>query len=295
MDRAEALQLLRSASPHERLKAAQFFAKQFVPGDLPILRDARQHESVAYVKRRLERAIERARGLPAQRASFDASAAPEPSEILQKEIRAKAVEWVSAALLHELEPRIGQLRVAALREVSNFDCSDVKAHLDRLESVFLEISCLRQAAATPRIEEFDLALLIRDIIVQEMEGKEVKISTQGQMPCMISSDPRLLTLAISNGIRNAIEAVEGSQSCDPHAVIITWGVTEIDYWVVILDRGPGIVGSPEGAFKFGITTKRDHIGFGLAIARQAVDTLEGSVVLTSANGGGARLEFRWDR
>ena len=78
-------------------------------------------------------------------------------------------------------------------------------------------------------------------------------------------------------------------------MVITWGMTDVDYWVVILDQGPGIVGVGEGAFNIGSTTKMGHIGFGLAIGRQAMDTLEGNVTLFPAQGGGACLELRWDR
>lgn len=294
MDRAEALQQLRSTSPHERLKAAQFFAKHFTQTDLPNLHAARNRESVAYVKRRLDAAIERAEGSTGDTQRSGATVEPEVPEILRTEIRAKAVEWVSGTLLHELEPIIGQLRTAATREVPQFEDSRVKAHLDQLERVFLGIYCLREATATPRIEEFDLAFLIKDIIAQE--GAEKIVSPQGQQPFVISSDPRLLTLAICNGLRNAVEAVESVlEETGGHPIVITWGITDVDYWIAILDQGPGIVGLAEGAFNIGTTTKRGHIGFGLAIARQAISTLEGNVVLSSAQGGGARLEIRWDK
>jgi signal transduction histidine kinase len=296
MDRAEALKQLGSTAPHERLKAAQFFAKHFTQVDLPSLRVARSRESVAYVKRRLDAAIERAEGSNGDIQPPAATAEPDVPEILRKEIRAKAVEWVSGTLLHELEPIIGQLRTAATREIPTFEDSRVKAHLDQLERVCSGISCLRQATATPRIEEFDLAWLIKELIAQEVTNKPLHISVQGQQPFVMSSDPRLLTLAICNGLRNAIEAVESvPEAKGGHPVVISWGMTDVDYWVVILDQGPGIVGVGEGAFNIGTTTKIGHIGFGLAIARQAIGTLEGNVTLSPAQGGGARLELRWDK
>jgi signal transduction histidine kinase len=224
-----------------------------------------------------------------------ATVEPEVSKNLRKEIQTKAVEWVSGTLLHEIEPIIGQLRTAAARELPTFEESRVKAHLGQLERVCFGISCLRQATATPRIEEFDLALLIKEVIAQEVTDKPVYISVQGQQP-FVSSDPRLLTLAICNGLRNAIEAVEGVHKLKGgHSVVITWGTTDVDYWVVILDEGPGGVGVGEGAFNIGTTNKIGHIGFRLAIARQAINTLEGNVTLSPAQGGGARLELRWDK
>jgi signal transduction histidine kinase len=296
MDRAEALKQLRSTASHERLKAAQFFARNFTQTDLPSLRAARNHESVAYVKRRLDAAIERAEGSTELHATGPATVEPEVSKNLRTEIQTKAVEWVSGTLLHEIEPIIGQLRTAVARELPRFEESRVKAHLDQLERVCSGISCLRQATATPRIEEFDLALLIKEVIAQEATDKPLYISVQGQQPFVICSDPRLLTLAICNGLRNAIEAVEGIHKLKGgHPVVITWGMTDVDYWVVILDDGPGVVGVGEGAFNIGTTNKIGHIGFGLAIARQAINTLEGNVTLSPAQAGGARLELRWDK
>ena len=112
---------------------------------------------------------------------------------------------------------------------------------------------------------------------------------------LITSDPRLLQLAICNGVRNAIEAVIESGSNDPHAVVVTWGETDVDYWITIIDRGPGVVGPIGPAFDIGKTTKQGHSGFGLAIARQAMETLSGHVTLQPAVSGGTHYVLRWAR
>jgi signal transduction histidine kinase len=295
MERAEALKLLYSTSPHERLRAAQFFARNCSPTDLAALRKARDVESVAYVKRRLDAAIQRCVDADFVK-PVDRPPEPDVPEALKREIRSQAAEAILGILLHEIEPRIGQIRAAAAREVPDFDNSMVKLHLEQLGRTFEGITGLRRAAATPKIEEFDLALLIADLIAQEVPNEEVQISVQGQQPFVIVSDPRLLSLAISNGLRNAIEAVQTlPKGGDKHAVIVTWGMTDVDYWIAIIDSGPGIVGPAEAAFEIGRTTKRGHSGFGLSITRQVMDTLDGSATLAPARGGGARLELRWDR
>ena len=63
----------------------------------------------------------------------------------------------------------------------------------------------------------------------------------------------------------------------------------------MLDKGPGIVGPTESAFDIGKSTKQGHCGFGLAIARQAIETLGGTVSLQPVVGGGALYEARWER
>jgi signal transduction histidine kinase len=295
MDRVAALELLRSRSPHERLKAAQYLAKHLDPNDLAALREARMTESVAYVKRRLDAGIKRRAGTSAERVS---GVSPEPDlpAGIRREIWAKAAEQVYGTLLHELEPRIGQIREAAKVEIPEFGTSRTKSRLDHLERILQGISGLRKAASTPKIEEFDLALLIRDIAGVEIGDRPILVSQQGKQPLLIRSDQRLLSLAISNGLRNAIEAVESVPAGqEPHAVVITWGETEVDYWIVILDRGPGLIGPFDAAFDIGGTTKQGHSGYGLPIVRRAMETLEGSATLAPAQGGGARLELRWDQ
>ena len=66
---------------------------------------------------------------------------------------------------------------------------------------------------------------------------------------MVTSDPTLVRLAVCNGIRNAIEAVAAANLAEPHPIVITWGETDIDYWVAVLDRGVGIVGPVEAALR----------------------------------------------
>jgi len=135
-------------------------------------------------------------------------------------------------------------------------------------------------------------------VVSEVKGVDtVEVSLHGAKPMLMTSDRALLRLAVSNGIRNAVEAVTGNRDSDPepHPIIITWGETDVDYWVAVLDRGSGVVGLAESAFGIGKTTKKGHSGFGLAIARQAIETLGGACTLQPAKEGGARFEIRWER
>jgi len=108
-------------------------------------------------------------------------------------------------------------------------------------------------------------------------------------------DASLLSLVITNGIRNAVEAIEDTNVCNSSVIVITWGETDVDYWIAVSDSGGGIVGRPEAAFEIGKSTKRGHSGFGLAIAREAIHSLGGTVDLKPSTTGGARYEVRWER
>jgi signal transduction histidine kinase len=292
--RDDVFALLSSDSAHERLKAARFLVRNARPSDLSSLRQARQRENVSYVKKSLDLAI-------ARLSQFKVAAVGEPPgefdipEEVRRQIRSQAVEQVTGILLHEIASPIGLVRRAASREVLEFEISRTKFYLDALQRIFEAMEQLKGAAAAPKPDEFDLAELIQEIKLAETADKTLDISLHGPTPLIIRSDPTLVRLAVSNGLRNAIEAIVEGASNDPHPIVITWDATDVDYWVAVLDRGPGLVGPVESAFEIGKSTKQGHSGFGLAIARQAIETLGGAVTLQPATGGGVLYEVRWER
>jgi len=292
--REEALGLLTSTSTHLRLKASRFLARNAQSADLLALRQARATESDSYVKGSLERGIARLTDVTPVRAE-DPPGESEISEKSRRQIYADATEWVAGLILHEIASPLGLLALAASREFPNFDGSRTKGYLDALQKVFGAIEQLKTASATPKPEEFDLANLIGEIVASEFADSAAAIATQGPKPLLLLTDAVLLRFAICNGLRNAVEAVTTAQIADPFPIVITWGETDVDHWVAVLDRGPGIAGPIESVFGIGTTTKKGHSGFGLAIARAAIEALDGTVTLQMAAGGGTRYELRWEK
>lgn len=294
MTRKEALEKLSASSEHNRLKAARFLARNNNPSDLQILRDALRSETVSYVRAGLNLAI--------KRVSHSASPADEdaleeieiPPDVLAQ-IRNKVTEEVTGQLLHEIASPVGLIASAAAREIPTYEHSRTKSHVDTLKRIFEAIEKLKYAAAVPRPDEFDLAELLAELVLEAVGSGPVEVSLHGTKPMLITSDRALLRLAVSNGMRNAVEAVTGAPDDEPHPIIVTWGETDVDYWIAVLDRGPGVVGPAEPAFGIGKTNKKGHSGFGLAIARQAIETLGGACTLQPATDGGARFEVRWEK
>ena len=269
ISRAEALVLLGSASPHDRLKAARFFGRAGLPEDRSLLKETRLQETVAYVNRALDRAITRlVESLPEVPDEEDE---PETAAAVRRHAYAEAVEWVTGALLHEIEPRIGLIHQAAQQEIQDFERSNVRKQLRRLDSTVEGIQELRRAASGRHVREFDLATLIEEIC-EDVATNDVGISLQGKRPFPLVSDPSLIRLAVTNGIRNAIEAVLASTAPrEPYPVVVAWGSTEVEHWVSMRDQGLGLVGAAETAFGIGRTSKKGHSGFGLAIVRRAME------------------------
>ena len=294
MTRETALQVLDSGSAHERLTAARFLARNIDNRDLGRLRVALHHETVSYVRNALEMAIRRGSDStsPVTDATVDEYDVPLD---VTKQIRSKVTEEVTGLILHEIASPLGLIASSAKREVPDYKTSTTRQYVENLKRVFAAVEHLKSASSAPLPREFDLAQLLYKTVSAELGDSRIEVSFFGVRPFVVVSDPALVRLAVRNGIRNSIEAVLSSDRIEPHPIVITWGATDVDYWTSILDRGPGVVGPAESAFDIGTTTKKDHGGFGLTIARQAVETLGGTCSLQPWKDGGTRFEVRWAR
>lgn len=295
MNRDEALQQLASGSTHLRRRAARVLVRDAQVDDLPTLRSARANEGDSYARSSLDRALARlTNAIPT--AAVVVSDETEESMRSRRQIQARAAEWIAGLLLHELASPIGLLAYAASREVPEYEHSRTKNHIVTLQMVFAAIEQLRKASATPKLAEFDLAALITEIVGTEFAEVADNIALHGPQPLLLVSDTALLRFGICNGLRNAIEAVSvgtGKHSSPP--VVVTWGETDVDYWVAVLDRGPGLTAPLEAVLGVGNTTKKGHSGFGLPIALAAIEALGGMVTLQAASEGGTKYELRWER
>ena len=294
MTREQALKALLSDAAHSRLRAARFLARNNNETDIQVLRNALQRETVSYVRRGLELAIKRASRSLSNSESKIIKEYQIPDDI-REQIKNEVMEQISGQILHEIASPVGLIAAAAAREVPVYEHSKTKRHVENLKRIFEAIEQLKGAAAVPKPEEFDLAELVDDIVSVEVGESLVEVSKHGAKPMIINSDRALVRLAVSNGIRNAIESVSDTSYSEPCPIVVTWGETDIDYWVAVLDYGPGLAGPTESAFGIGKTTKKGHSGFGLTIARQAIETLGGYCILQPAKEGGTRFEVRWEQ
>lgn len=294
MTREEAVAQLSSDSAHDRLKAARFLARDSDPADVQRLRKALQSETVSYVRTSLNLAIKRIE-ISASRTEAGATEELEITDELRAQIENEITEEVTGRILHEIASPLGLLATSAAREIPDFEASRTKAYIEALQRVFEAIEQLKGASSVPKPQEFDLAASIADIVGTVVGDQPIDVSLHGVKPFIVNSDQALLSFALTNGVRNATESVAALGVDEPHSIIVNWGETDIDYWVAVIDRGQGIVGPVELAFDIGRTTKRDHSGFGLAIARQAIETLGGSCTLHPVAEGGAHFELRWEK
>ncbi len=249
-------------------------------------------ETVSWVKRALNAALTECTSASNHQIGGEVEAI-EITERVRLELYGKVTQEITGILLHEIEPVFGLIRAAASEELHDRQTSQTWAYLEHLKKVLQGIQALRMAASTPNIEEFDLARMIAEVAATEIPNEEVSVSLVGPQPLLCTGDQCLLTLALANGLRNALDALNGTElSATAHAVIVTWGRTDIDYWITVIDKGRGLEIGVDAAFKSGNSTKKGHPGMGLAVTRRAMDSLEGSANL-EVRDDGTHFELRW--
>ena len=286
---------LRSETPTERLEAARYFAGHSISGHEAELREALAHENVLWIRVALKRALARISPDTETDATTKSVDADDIPARFAAQVYAAALEEAASQLIHEVEPLLGALRLAAEREVADFDASNSRKHLDRLDELLEAFSRLRRAASAPKIEEFSLDEVVQRCIQEINIPEGVLIQKAGIQPCVVEGDNTLISLCISNGLRNAIEATcAAGGDLQSLPITIAWGHTDVDCWVSIVDIGIGFKGNLQRAFEMGTTTKSGHLGMGLAIANQALASLSGQLLLIP-NPRGVRFEMRWPR
>lgn len=293
MEREVALRKLGADSWHDRLKAARALTSLAQPEDLQSLLAAQASETVSYVKKALASGIRRVRRDIEEARAIDAESMP-PS--VMRQVHAKAVEEVTRTLLHEIEAIAGAIALAASREVTDYTQSATKAQVDRLEKQLQGITTLKVAAAAPKMVRFSLGAWVKELVAEEAGDIGLSISLVGPENLVVEGDPKLLRLAVCNGLKNAIEAVqERPLEFDNGAsrIVVSWESTNVECWVAIKDDGPGLTAAATDALPIGRTTKVGHAGMGLMTAKQAMDSHGGSVSLSTGAHGGALFEVRW--
>jgi signal transduction histidine kinase len=287
MNRAEAIEALRSPDGPTRLRAARFFSLEANGGDQRRIRLALRQEKVPWIIRALERADRLARAKPERDEGLPYV---DPPADLIEDLTAKAIRKVSATLVHEFSTRLASLALEAPDEVRDYEHSECKKLIDALKRVLVGVRQLGDSVARPAYEQFDLAQGLSDLCVEV--GLQVAIRLAGKRPFLVNTDRSLLFLAIDNAFKNAVEAM-AAQADDEQEITVNWGRSSPETWVTVIDNGPGFERDPEALIPMGESTKRAGGGYGLEIMSRAMHGIEGSMFLANSSAGGARVELRW--
>jgi len=290
MDKQAALELLARGNARQRLDAARALLYLADPGDAQILRAALRDEAVPWVRSALGSALETL-DLPVR-----PSAPPEfgAEDDVIDDVYMRAMKDISLRLIHELRPLLGKALLFAEQEFGEFDKSKTRLELERLGDALAAIEQLGRAATPPVLSEVNLRAVAQNAVDSCVGGRATLVDIAGPDDAVVASDRGLLEMIMRNAISNALDAVELHDAATGGAgrVTVTWGKTDRDYWMSVLDDGAGVSGSSNQLFETGVTTKAGHFGMGLATARTAAISLRGTATLGSGQSGGALFQLR---
>jgi signal transduction histidine kinase len=281
--------LVSSKRSADRRLAGREIAANPTLVDRSVIEAAFYGETVPQIRQQFASALE---ALSAQ-ASVATEPPAEQAKSIYDEAYVKSLRHVTERVLHQLNPLIGDIEQKALAEIVDFEASETKTRIGQIKLQVEAIEKLYNAAKPAVIEEFDLATVIRDCLPHDLDHNKCLLSFAGPAPLMVQGDPSLITIAVTNGLRNAIEAsLPVATPEHKPAIVINWDATDRDYWISILDEGIGFHGSIPGAFEIGTSTK-GHRGHGLPGLRAAMVSLSGTAELIPQKEKGCVLTLTW--
>jgi len=196
---------------------------------------------------------------------------------------------MSAVLAHEIRNPLASLKGHAqlLSESTENDKQQTKVDRIVREAVRLEMLTgqLLAFAKTGAVERraCDPAALVREA-AEEVAADRIDVIADAA-PESWSLDPDRLRHALTNVLRNAVEASPADQRVEAEVAVAADALA-----IRVRDRGPGIAaGDEDKIFEAFHTTRTRGTGLGLAVARRVVELHGGTIRAASRNGGGAEI------
>ena len=220
-------------------------------------------------------------------------------EELQRQDRLAYIGELSAGLAHEIRNPVAAIR-GAMDELSQVPTENHMAqrltaiairesdHLNQIVQGFLDF------ARNPTIERqrVDVVALVESLVEtlrRKFNGGGITIATTlPEGPCTISGDPSQLKQVFMNLATNGIEAMPTKGTLEI-AIVAEAGSVEVRF----LDEGPGI--EPDKVariFEPFYTTKPSGVGMGLSVVQRIITAHDGTIRITSREGGGASVIVR---
>jgi signal transduction histidine kinase len=132
---------------------------------------------------------------------------------------------------------------------------------------------------------------LTDSVIDQLRPLAPNVEFDLHGDAVVIGDPALLTRAVENLVRNAIEAIDANDRGR-----VTIAITEDPPTVSIEDNGRGLPpGDPSVLFLPFQSTKPSGHGLGLSLVRKIVILHEGSLQLRNREGGGARASIQLPR
>ena len=206
---------------------------------------------------------------------------------------------------HEMRSPLSRLRVAIelAREHSNTETTEqldrIEREAMRLEEMIgqsIQLSRMETTTQT-RAENIALDELVADIVADaafEAQAKPCALHVAQTAPMQVHAEADLLTSAIENVVRNAVNYTSVGSTID-----LRLDRVENQARLRVRDAGPGVPPADEVKifepyFRTDSARQRKSggSGLGLAIAKRAIERQGGRITAHNAEGGGLEVEIR---
>jgi len=217
----------------------------------------------------------------------------------------RSAAWgeVARRLAHEIKNPLTPIQLSAERlqfkladKLSNGD-ADMLARgtqtiINQVQAMKRMVDDFRDYARlpAPEVAPLDLNELIREVLgLYESSSATIETELADDLGPILG-DATQLRQIIHNLLRNAEDALEGR---DGSRIVIRTARGLRHAWLSIADNGPGFpVELLPRIFEPYVTTKARGTGLGLPIVKKIVDEHQGSIEISNAPEGGARIDIR---
>ena len=216
------------------------------------------------------------------------------------EAQLKSLGTMSASLAHEIRNPLGAMK--GLTQLAQEELPTDHAAQTHLRTVVNEAERLEKLVTDlldfartkePQVSEFNLVELLSDIktmLQSRLDASKAELQFSiDPNPFFLQSDPAGLRQVLLNVLINAIDATPAS------GIVALTAMHEEDHKSILIridDTGEGFgQKNPEELFQPFVTTKARGTGLGLAVSKQIVESLGGSLNLENLPQGGARCSI----
>jgi two-component system, NtrC family, nitrogen regulation sensor histidine kinase NtrY len=157
--------------------------------------------------------------------------------------------------------------------------------LGRIVDEFSSFARMPKAIPEPN----DLSAVVREAtVLQRVSSADIDIETKdNEQSLVFSFDRRLITQAITNLVKNAIEAIEGRQKPKTKGhIVVESGLEQNHPYLRVTDNGIGLPQENRNRLAEPyMTTREKGTGLGLAIVKRIMEEHGGRLKLEDANSG----------
>ncbi|MBK1664749.1 two-component sensor histidine kinase [Rhodospirillum rubrum] len=232
---------------------------------------------------------------------------------LQSAQRKAAWADVARRIAHEIKNPLTPIQLSAerlkrkyLKQITDDPetfarCTEtIIRHVGDIGQMVDEFSAFARMPA-PEIRPCDLGeLVVQSVVLQRTAYGQIGFSTElPEGKVIVAADGRQITQALTNLLKNAVEAIqgrdrpaEGAPPLPAGRIAVSLTLTNDQAVVRIVDNGRGL---PDMETKRltepYVTTRAKGTGLGLAIVKKILEDHGGDLVLENASGGGAAISL----